>query len=76
MDKFLASKPLRGVISSRQGPGGKKLDYMPGEVVTQTLNEAFGYDGWCLEVKNTMREVRGSRSILFLATCLVKDYII
>ncbi|KAL7482311.1 hypothetical protein ACHAW6_007987 [Cyclotella cf. meneghiniana] len=56
VDKFLASKPLRGVISSRQGPGGKKLDYMPGEVVTQTLNEAFGYDGWCLEVKNTMRE--------------------
>eukprot|EP00804_Cyclotella_cryptica_P012412 CCRYP_010852-RA/>CCRYP_010852-RA protein AED:0.35 eAED:0.35 QI:176/0.66/0.75/1/1/1/4/0/470 len=56
VDKFLSTKPLRGVISSRQGPGGKKLDYMPGEVVTQTLNEAFGYDGWCLEVKNTMRE--------------------
>ena len=58
VDKFLGTKPLRHVISTRQGPGGKKLEYMAGEVVTQTLNDAFGYDGWSMEVKDKSREVR------------------
>ena len=31
---------------------------MAGEVVTQTLNDAFGYDGWSMEVKDKSREVR------------------
>lgn len=35
-----------------------KLSYMSGDVITRTLNEAFGFDGWCLEVKSTTREVR------------------
>ncbi|EED86713.1 predicted protein [Thalassiosira pseudonana CCMP1335] len=29
---------------------------MSGDVITRTLNEAFGFDGWCLEVKSTTRE--------------------
>jgi len=32
------------------------LEYMAGEVVTQTLNDAFGYDGWSMEVKDKSRE--------------------
>jgi recombination DNA repair RAD52 pathway protein len=33
---------------------------MAGEVVTQTLNDAFGYDGWSMEVRDKTREVRES----------------
>lgn len=58
VDKFLGTRPLREVISQRAGPGGRKLDYMAGEVVTQTLNDAFGYDGWSMEVRDKTREVR------------------
>mmetsp|Transcript_9731 Transcript_9731/g.13757 ORF Transcript_9731/g.13757 Transcript_9731/m.13757 type:complete len:268 (+) Transcript_9731:122-925(+) len=54
--KILASKPLRSELLTRPGPGNKKLTYMSGESVTRTLNDVFGFDGWCLEIKSTARE--------------------
>jgi len=73
VDKFLGTKPLQSVISTRAGPGGRKLAYMAGEVVTQTLNDAFGYDGWSMEVKDKTREVRGSRDFYAMITlCIVR----
>lgn len=57
VDRFLASKPLRAEVSTRPGPGGKKLSYMSGDIITKTLNEAFGFDGWSLDVKQATREV-------------------
>ncbi|KAL9187015.1 hypothetical protein ACHAXT_010735 [Thalassiosira profunda] len=56
VERFLCTKPLRTEVSTRKGPGGMKLSYMGGDMVTKTLNEAFGYDGWSLEVKDTTRE--------------------
>ena len=58
IDKFLATKPLKRELCTRPGPGGKKLTYLSGDSVTRTLNEAFGFDGWCLDIKSTTREVR------------------
>ena len=55
--KYLATKPLKGDILTRPGPGGRKLSYMTGECISRTLNETFGYDGWCLEVKDTKQVV-------------------
>jgi len=73
VDKFLSTKPLRKEVSTRQGPGGMKLSYMGGDVVTQTLNEAFGYDGWSLEVKDKtqldpMKDDKGRFVVAFTAT--------
>ena len=56
IDKILATKPLRAELSSRPGPGGRKLTYMSGDGVTRTLNDIFGFDGWCLDIKDTKRE--------------------
>lgn len=56
VERYLATKPLRSDLSSRPGPGNQKLTYISGEAVGRTLNEAFGFDGWCLEVKSTNRE--------------------
>jgi DNA recombination protein Rad52 len=56
VNRILATKPLRAEVSSRPGPGGKKLTYMSGEGVTRTLNEIFGYDGWNLDIVKTNRE--------------------
>ena len=61
--RFLATKPLKRDLSTRPGPGNRQLTYMSGESVTRTLNDVFGFDGWCLEVKNTSREV-GFQSFL------------
>ena len=41
--------------------------------MTKTLNDAFGYDGWCLEVKNTTREDtikddKGRYHVAYIAT--------
>lgn len=62
VEKHLATKPLRSDLSSRPGPGNRSLTYMSGEAVSRTLNETFGFDGWCLEVKSTNREecIQGS----------------
>ena len=38
VNRLLATKPLRAELSSRPGPGGKKLTYLSGEGVTRTLN--------------------------------------
>lgn len=56
ISKILATKPLKKDLMTRPGPGGKQIAYMSGECVTRTLNEVFGFDGWCLEIKNTNRE--------------------
>ena len=53
VDSYLGTKPLRGDLSTRPGPGGRKLTYMSGDVVTRTLNEAFGHDGWSFSVLST-----------------------
>jgi DNA recombination protein Rad52 len=53
VDRLLATKPLRSELSSRPGPGNKKLTYLSGEGVTRTLNQVFGFDGWNLEIKDT-----------------------
>lgn len=58
VDRILATKPLRGELSSRPGPGNRKLTYLSGEGVTRTLNDIFGFDGWNLDIKKTQREVR------------------
>ena len=46
---------------------------MGGDMVTKTLNDAFGYDGWCLDVKNTTREEpikddKGRYHVAYIAT--------
>ena len=61
LQKLLQTRPLRSDISTRPGPGNMKLTYMSGEVVTRTLNEMFGFGGWCMEVRQTTREVRDVR---------------
>lgn len=58
VDRLLATKPLRSELSSRPGPGGKKLTYLSGEGVTRTLNDIFGFNGWNLQIMKTQREVR------------------
>jgi hypothetical protein len=58
--RLLATKPLRHELSSRPGPGNRKLTYLSGEGVTRTLNDIFGYDGWNLDIKDTRREVRNN----------------
>jgi DNA repair and recombination protein RAD52 len=56
--KILATKPLRHELATRPGPGNRKLTYMSGDSVTRILNDVFGFDGWCLEVKSANRVVR------------------
>eukprot|EP00544_Gedaniella_sp_CCMP2646_P000174 CAMPEP_0202509328 /NCGR_PEP_ID=MMETSP1361-20130828/52715_1 /ASSEMBLY_ACC=CAM_ASM_000849 /TAXON_ID=210615 /ORGANISM="Staurosira complex sp., Strain CCMP2646" /LENGTH=489 /DNA_ID=CAMNT_0049143545 /DNA_START=44 /DNA_END=1513 /DNA_ORIENTATION=- len=56
VDRMLATKPLRGELSTRPGPGNRKLTYLSGEGVTRTLNDIFGFDGWNLDIKRTQRE--------------------
>ena len=73
VDKFLSTKPLRSEVSTRKGPGGMKLSYMGGDVITKTLNEAFGYDGWSLEVKDKtqldpIKDDKGRYHVAFTAT--------
>ena len=54
--KMLSTKPLRSELATRPGPGNKKLTYLSGDSVTRTLNDIFGFDGWCLSVIETKRE--------------------
>jgi len=56
VDKLLSTKPLRHELSSRPGPGGKKLTYISGEGVSRTLNDIFGFDGWNLDITKVQRE--------------------
>lgn len=50
VDRILSTKPLRHEVSTRPGPGGRKLSYFAGDTATRLLNEIFGYDGWNLEI--------------------------
>lgn len=56
VDRILATKPLRAELSTRPGPGGKKLTYISGEGVSRTLNDIFGFDGWNLDITKVARE--------------------
>lgn len=56
VDRLLATKPLRGEVCTRPGPGNKKLTYLSGDGVTRTLNDVFGWDGWNLDIVRTQRE--------------------
>ena len=55
--KILSTKPLKSELMTRKGPANRNLTYLSGDSVTRTLNDIFGFDGWCLEVKETRREV-------------------
>lgn len=57
VDRMLATKPLRGELLTRPGPGGRKLVYLAGESVTRTLNDIFGFDGWHLQILKTEQTV-------------------
>jgi len=74
--KLLATKPLRSELSTRPGPGNRKLTYMSGDSITRTLNDVFGFDGWCLEIKDKNREEcvkddRGRFHVAYTATVRV-----
>ena len=56
VDKLLATKPLRGELSTRPGPGNKKLTYISGDGVSRTLNDIFGFDGWNLDITKVQKE--------------------
>lgn len=51
VDRMLATKPLKGELSTRPGPGNRKLLYLSGDSVTRTLNDIFGFDGWNLDIR-------------------------
>jgi DNA repair and recombination protein RAD52 len=53
--RVLATKPLQSELMTRPGPGNKRLTYVSGEGVTRLLNEIFGFDGWCLDVRQIDR---------------------
>jgi recombination DNA repair RAD52 pathway protein len=55
--RILGTKPIRGDLQTRPGPGGKKLLYMSGESVSRSLNDIFGYDGWDLKIIKTEQTV-------------------
>jgi len=55
VDRMLATKPLRHELSTRPGPGNKKLTYISGDDVSRTLNDVFGFDGWDLDIKDVSR---------------------
>ncbi|OBT49786.1 hypothetical protein VE04_09540, partial [Pseudogymnoascus sp. 24MN13] len=38
-------------ISSRSGPGGQKLHYIPADKCIQLANEVFGFNGWSSQIK-------------------------
>ena len=55
VDRLLATKPLRHELSTRPGPGNKKLTYISGDDVSRTLNDIFGFDGWDLDIQDVSR---------------------
>lgn len=56
VNRILATKPLKSELSTRPGPGNKKLTYLSGDGVTRTLNDIFGYNGWNLDITQVTRE--------------------
>ena len=80
--RILATKPLRHELSTRPGPGGRKLTYISGDEVTRTLNDVFGYQGWNLDIKSTNREVSFHRQrikaervlfVMCMVLCVCRD---
>jgi DNA repair and recombination protein RAD52 len=71
VDKLLATKPLRNELSTRPGPGNKKLTYISGEGVSRTLNDIFGFDGWNLDIQDTqqveMKQLHGKYHVVYTA---------
>lgn len=51
VDRMLSTKPLKAELSTRPGPGNRKLLYLSGDSVTRTLNDIFGFDGWNLDIR-------------------------
>jgi DNA recombination protein Rad52 len=73
VSRVLATKPLQSELSTRPGPGNKKLTYMSGESVTRLLNEIFGHDGWCMDVKGiekveSVTHSSGKFQVAYMAT--------
>jgi DNA repair and recombination protein RAD52 len=71
VDKLLATKPLRAELSTRPGPGNKKLTYLSGDCISRTLNDIFGFDGWNLDVAKVQREAatdnNGKHTVVYTA---------
>lgn len=72
VDRMLATRPLRQDLSTRPGPGGRRLTYMSGDGVSRTLNEIFGYEGWSLDIKSASQtgkeqDKRGRWQVSYLA---------
>mmetsp|Transcript_39721 Transcript_39721/g.95949 ORF Transcript_39721/g.95949 Transcript_39721/m.95949 type:complete len:567 (+) Transcript_39721:75-1775(+) len=55
VDKILATKPLKHELSTRPGPGNKRLTYISGDGISRTLNDIFGFDGWNLDIVKVER---------------------
>lgn len=71
VDKLLATKPLRKELSTRPGPGNKKLTYISGDGISRTLNDIFGFDGWNLDIVRVERveslENQGKHTVIYTA---------
>ena len=72
VDRLLATKPLKQDLSTRPGPGGRRLTYMTGDGVSRSLNEIFGYEGWSLDIKSVTQtskeqDKRGRWNVAYLA---------
>ena len=72
VDRILATKPLRQDLSSRPGPGGRRLTYISGEGISRSLNEIFGHEGWSLDIKSVTQtgkeqDKRGRWNVAYLA---------
>lgn len=39
-------------ISSRQGPGGNKVNYLAADKVINLANEVFGFNGWSSAIRD------------------------
>lgn len=72
IDRILATKPLRQELSTRPGPGNRRLTYISGDGVSRSLNEIFGYEGWSLDIKSVNQtgkeqDKRGRWQVSYLA---------
>mmetsp|Transcript_61816 Transcript_61816/g.69226 ORF Transcript_61816/g.69226 Transcript_61816/m.69226 type:complete len:598 (-) Transcript_61816:165-1958(-) len=78
VDRLLATTPLRHELSTRPGPGNKKLTYLSGEGVSRTLNDVFGFDGWDLDIQHVSREActkdskTGKHTVVYTARVRLK----
>eukprot|EP00980_Cylindrotheca_fusiformis_P012938 scaffold3236_cov66-Cylindrotheca_fusiformis.AAC.4 len=71
VDRLLSTKPLRSELSTRPGPGNKKLTYMSGDCISRTLNDIFGFDGWNLDIVKVHQEAateqHGKHTVVYTA---------